>query len=526
MDNNLGFGIGMVLVVLVFVVSTVPAAATEVYFVPDPGDATNGETFFVEMWLDSTEGVTAFQAEIYFNSTVVNITDVKSGDYSNSFMWSNLGDYIRVLGHSEDMEDYPPGSYLLANFTLEANNNGASPLHYTDWCSLCNVSYHEVGATWKDGTVRIDTSNFPPSTPGKPSGPAYGINGSSYTFSTSATDPDGDRIMYGWDWNGDGTVDEWTNLMASGTTDIRSHSWEGGIYNITVKAKDEYGAESAWSSVHMVHINSPPSTPSKSSGPTLCSINKTCYYSTSATDLDGDRIMYGWDWNGDGTVDEWTNLKTFGTTIQAHSWMEAGTYNVKVKAKDEYGEESAWSNSLTVNVTAPVHNLNSGEDFSTIQAAIDAVNTTEGHTITVDPAMYNENVDVYKSLTIISTSGNPDDTIVQAANSDDHVFEITADNVTISGFTVKGATGDEKAGIYLYGANHSVISNNNIQNNSGYGIYILFGNHNKICCNEIKYNGNYGIKIYNGSGNRIWWNDFIENNLNHPEHTSQAWDNR
>ena len=71
---------------------------------------------------------------------------------------------------------------------------------------------------------------------------------------------------------------------------------------------------------------------------------------------------------------------------------------------------------------------------------------------------------MYKSLTIISTSGNPDDTIVQAANSDDHVFEITADNVTISGFTVKGATGDEKAGIYLYGANHPIVSNNNISN--------------------------------------------------------------
>jgi len=34
-------------------------------------------------------------------------------------------------------------------------------------------------------------------------------------------------------------------------------------------------------------------------------------------------------------------------------------------------------------------------------------------------------------------------------DSNDHVFEGTADYVTISGFTVTGATGAEKAGIPL-----------------------------------------------------------------------------
>ncbi|CAD6491511.1 MAG: Right handed beta helix region [Candidatus Argoarchaeum ethanivorans] len=121
-------------------------------------------------------------------------------------------------------------------------------------------------------------------------------------------------------------------------------------------------------------------------------------------------------------------------------------------------------------------------------------NVTAGETICVKNGNYNENVDVGKRLTIRSENGSAD-CIVNAPDLSDHVFNVTADYVNISGFTVQNTTGGGVAGIYLSNANHCNIAENNASNNR-YGIYLYDSCNNNLTNNNA--NNNTGLQDSKG----------------------------
>ena len=103
------------------------------------------------------------------------------------------------------------------------------------------------------GTGRINAYtalieyNTQPDKPEKPSGETSGKTGREYTYTTSATDPDGDQLYYMWDW-GDGNFSELLGPYSSGDTCEASYTWENeSDYSISVKATDINGGESEWS---------------------------------------------------------------------------------------------------------------------------------------------------------------------------------------------------------------------------------------------------------------------------------------
>lgn len=86
-----------------------------------------------------------------------------------------------------------------------------------------------------------------PETPQQPFGPRTGVTGNNYSYTTFATDFDGDMIRYGWEWDDDSGI-VWTEFYNSGELVESFHSWEkNSRYQIRVIAEDEHGYKSDWS---------------------------------------------------------------------------------------------------------------------------------------------------------------------------------------------------------------------------------------------------------------------------------------
>jgi len=138
-----------------------------------------------------------------------------------------------------------------------------------------------------------------------------------------------------------GEIDNITVEIDTTNMLIGNHS-----YNVSIITIDTYGIFK----VNVRVISKPPDKPSKPTGPASGKAGNEYDYSTSTTDPDGDLIWYKWYWNDPiNETSEWIGPFTSGQTMTtSHVWDEQGDYNIRVKAKDIHGEESPWSDPLTV----------------------------------------------------------------------------------------------------------------------------------------------------------------------------------
>jgi outer membrane protein assembly factor BamB len=111
------------------------------------------------------------------------------------------------------------------------------------------------------------------------------------------------------------------------------------------------GSQLAYSLFHAIQVinDTAPSTPTIT-GTENGKVRHKYDYTIVSSDPEEDNISYYVDW-GDGKTTDWIGPYDSGEeTIQSHTWLIRGTYEVKVKARDGHGMESDWG---ILSVTMP-----------------------------------------------------------------------------------------------------------------------------------------------------------------------------
>jgi parallel beta-helix repeat protein len=158
-----------------------------------------------------------------------------------------------------------------------------------------------------------------------------------------------------------------------------------------------------------------------------------------------------------------------------------------------------------------VHNMNTGLNYSTIQAAIDANETLDGHTIFVEKGIYYEHVVVNKSVSLIGE--NRTTTAIDGNGTGTNIL-VTAERVAVEEFTVRNAS----TGIYLHQANGSLVTENEVVFN-GDAILAYYSGNFSVHQNVAGNNTGRGVLVSNSqnftvSNNYVYGNEMYGLNTN------------
>ena len=244
--------------------------------------------------------------------------------------------------------------------------------------------------------------------------------------------------------------------------------------------------------------------------------------------LDGGYILAGWT-NLKGSVQEYAWLiktdsngfqqweMTFGMSNERGHSVQQTSDGGYILAGETWANGLVYSDAWLIKVSSesvnsgPVHNINKGTNYTTIQAAID--DASPGDEIHVDSGTYYENVVVNKQLTLRGIDTGDSLPVINAG--EDIGIVIDADYVTIDGFNIINSDFTSIA----IGGNNNNILNNDLQPRRYWGIGLFSNNsivdNNRIICNQ--WDGNEanetgGIWIANGHFNNIT-NNSVSNGL-------------
>jgi len=187
---------------------------------------------------------------------------------------------------------------------------------------------------------------------------------------------------------------------------------------------------------------------------------------------------------------------------------EGKVYTFRVRATDEFGNQSEWIESpkILVDITIWYVDNDGDADFTEIQDAIENDNVSSGDTIIVRDGVYRKFINVNKPLIIPSENG-AEKTFIEATNFSDCIIKIVSNDVAISNFTIQSKEEHSGPGLCLNSVNYINISGNYIST-YGTSIDLYNSNKNKLTKNNLISLHSVSLSLNLSSGNEIYLNNF------------------
>ncbi|MFO7638868.1 MAG: PQQ-binding-like beta-propeller repeat protein [bacterium] len=203
-------------------------------------------------------------------------------------------------------------------------------------------------------TLALKCGDDPPTEPQltPPSGTVY--QNAEVAIRAVSTQPQEKNVKYVVNWD-DGVTDTSAIDYPSGTEATLRHVWtDAGSYEVKALAfvADKPELESDWSDPVTVTIspNQSPTDVRITYAPIQTARNRDTRFEAVATDPDGDSIQF--QFNYSNTLGNWTTpLVPSGTPVEDYGrFRTLGEHYVKVRARDQKGSMSGWSDSVMVRV--------------------------------------------------------------------------------------------------------------------------------------------------------------------------------
>jgi len=150
-------------------------------------------------------------------------------------------------------------------------------------------------------------------------------------------------------------------------------------------------------------------------------------------------------------------------------------------------------------------------NYTSIQSAIN--DADNGYTIYVYHGIYQENIVIHKSISLIGISENGEKPIINTSENKSTVT-IIADNCILRGFTVKSRpdfNSENPPACYMQ-SNNSIVDNNTFLYGE-YACYMYNSSYNTVQYNEFIHGYNGGLRTYHGKYNTFAYNIAKEKQL-------------